>query len=88
MRIFLNTCGIVLILLSLVYFATQNNQVITITYHTGFSDTYPLWAVVIFPFFIGIITGNLLDVVKRFRLSREIRKLRRTLRATGQPADR
>jgi uncharacterized integral membrane protein len=44
------------------------------------AETFPLWGIVIVPFFIGVIAGNLLDVVQRFRLSREVKKLRRELR--------
>ena len=75
----MNTCGIVAVLLSLVYFATNNGQAITITYYAGMTETYPLWAVVLVPFFTGILAGNFLDVLKRFRLAREIKKLRREL---------
>ena len=76
MKIFLNTCAIVAILLSLIYFAMQNSQVITVTYYAGLSDNFPLWAVMIIPFFTGIIAGNLLDGLQRFRLGREIKKLK------------
>ena len=80
MKIFLNTCCIVAALISLVYFAMQNNQAVTVTYYTGMSDTFPLWGIAIIPFFVGVIAGNLLDVIQRFRLSRAVKKLRRELR--------
>ena len=88
MKIFLNTCGIVAVLLSLIYFAMQNSQVITLTYYAGMTDTFPLWAVVIIPFFTGIIAGNLLGGLKRFRLGREIKKLRRELKKYSNTANR
>lgn len=81
MRILLNTCGIVFILLSLIYFAMQNSQAVTLTYYSGMTDTFPLWGVVIIPFFTGILAGNFLDVLKRYRLSREIKNLRKELTA-------
>ena len=79
MKIFLNTCCIVAVVISLVYFAMQNNQAVTVTYYNGMSDTFPLWGIVIIPFFVGILAGNLLDVLQRFRLSRAVKKLRREL---------
>ena len=79
MKIFLNTCCIVAVLIALVYFAMQNNQAVTVTYYKGMSDTFPIWGIVIIPFFVGVVAGNLLDVVQRFRLSRAVRKLRREL---------
>ena len=88
MKIFLNTCGIVAVLLSLIYFATQNSQTVTVTYYAGMSDNFPLWAVIIIPFFTGIIAGNLLDGLKRFRLGREIKRLRRELKKYAPAANR
>ena len=79
MKIFLNTCCIVAVLISLVYFAMQNNQAVTVTYYNGVSDTFPIWGIVIIPFFVGVVAGNLLDVIQRFRLSRAVKKLRREL---------
>ena len=79
MKIFLNTCCIVAVLIALVYFAMQNNQAVTVTYYNGVSDTFPIWGIVIIPFFVGVVAGNLLDVIQRFRLSRAVKKLRREL---------
>jgi uncharacterized membrane protein YciS (DUF1049 family) len=31
------------------------------------------------PFFLGVVCGNILDVIKRLRLKKEIRRLRREL---------
>jgi uncharacterized integral membrane protein len=80
MKIFLNTCCIVVVLFALIYFAMHNSQTVTLTYYSDMADTFPLWGIVIAPFFAGVIAGNLLDVVQRFRLSREIKKLRRDMR--------
>ncbi|MBN2106948.1 MAG: LapA family protein [Deltaproteobacteria bacterium] len=80
MKIFLNTCCIVAVLFVLIYFAMHNSQAVTLTYYNDMAETFPLWGLVIAPFFIGVIAGNLLDVVQRFKLSREVKKLRRELR--------
>lgn len=88
MKIFLNTCGIVAVLFSLVYFAMQNNRPVPLTYYNGMADTFPLWGIVITPFFVGVVVGNLLDVVQRFRLSREVKKLQRELRLTQNQTNR
>jgi len=80
MKIFLNTCGIVVVLFVLIYFAMHNNQDVMLTYYGDMADTFPLWGIVIAPLFFGVLAGNLLDVVQRFKLSREVKKLRRELR--------
>jgi uncharacterized integral membrane protein len=82
MKIFLNTCCIVAVLFGLIYFAMHNSQAVTLTYYDDMADTFPLWGIVIVPFFIGVLAGNLLDVVQRFRLGRTVRKLRKELRQT------
>jgi len=82
MKIFFNTCCIVAVLFALISFAMLNNQAVSLTYYSDMAYTFPLWGIVIAPFFIGVIAGNLLDVVQRFRLSREIKKIRRELRQT------
>jgi len=80
MKIFFNTCCFVVVLLVLVYFAMNNNQAVTVSCYNGMSDTFPLWGIVIIPFFVGVVTGNLLDVIQRFRLSHALKKLRQELR--------
>lgn len=88
MRVFFNTCGIVFVLLALVYFAMNNSQYVTITLYNGQTETFQLWAVIMIPFFAGVIAGNLLDVLKRFRLASEIRTLRRQLKKASDTANR
>jgi uncharacterized integral membrane protein len=88
MRIFLNTCGVVAVLFCLVYFAMQNNQAVPLTYYNGMTNTFPIWGIALVPFFVGVVVGNLLDVFQRFRLGRELKKLRRELRLTQNQAKR
>ena len=81
MKIFFNTCAIAAVLLALIYFAMQNSQEVTITYYEAMADSFPLWSAILIPFFAGVIAGNMLDMLKRFRLGREVKKLRRELKS-------
>jgi uncharacterized integral membrane protein len=77
MRTFINTCGIIFILAILLTFAMKNNQTIEINYYYNLKLPIPIWVAVLFPFFLGVISGNLLDIIQRFRLKKEIRNLKR-----------
>jgi uncharacterized integral membrane protein len=77
MRTFVNTCGAILIIVFLVSFAMKNTQPVEINYYSEIKYQFPAWGIVAIPFFIGVVFGNLLDVFQRFRLKREIKKLRK-----------
>ncbi len=80
MRTFVNTIGIILILAVLLTFAMENTHSVRISYYT-FADSFQVWGIILIPFCIGVIVGNLLDVVQRFRLKQEIRKLKREVKS-------
>lgn len=77
MRTFINTCGIVFIIFVLLTFSMENNHPIDINYYYNIKYTFPVWTIILIPFFVGIILGNLLDVIQRFRLKNEIRRLQK-----------
>ena len=77
MRTFINTVGIILVLAVLLAFATKNTQPVEMSYYGDIRCAFPAWVLVIIPFFIGVVMGNLLDVIQRFRLKNEIRKLKK-----------
>jgi len=79
MRTLLNTCGVVIILLSLVWFAMNNSQPVALCYYPDMRYEFPVWGLVLVPFLAGIVIGNVLDVLQRFRLKREIKKLRQVM---------
>ena len=68
-----------LILLSLVYFVKQNSHEVTVTYSSALAFRFPVWGLILIPFFAGVVAGNLLDAIQRFRLKRELKTLRREL---------
>ena len=78
MRTFLNTFGLIVIMVLILTFAMQNNAKVKLNYYFGAYDCYIL-VLVLIPFFIGVIAGNLLDVIQRFRLKKEIRNLQKQL---------
>lgn len=81
MRTLLNTCGAVLIIVFLISFAMKNAQPVELNYYADVKYLFPVWGIVIIPFFVGVLFGNLLDVFQRFRLKREIKKLRKGMQA-------
>ncbi len=78
MKTLFNTIAFIIILALLIIFAVENNQPAELTY---FGITVPcrIYLLVLIPFFVGVVCGNILDIVKRFKLKKEIRRLRREL---------
>ena len=83
MRTFINTVGIVLTILILLTFSMQNTHSVDLSYYAGIQYAFPAWGLVIIPFFIGVVIGNLLDVIQRFRLKGEIRKLKKEFKGSS-----
>jgi uncharacterized integral membrane protein len=79
MRTFINTVGIVLIILVLLTFAMKNTQLVELSYYANIRFAFPAWTLVIMPFFIGVVMGNMLDVIQRFRLKNEIKRLKKDI---------
>jgi len=85
MRTLLNTAGFILILVFLITFAAENGQPANLTYYgLKFSRPIPMYLLVLIPFFAGVACGNILDVVKRFQLKKEIKRLRNELAKLDQ----
>jgi uncharacterized integral membrane protein len=83
MRTFFNTLCFIIILGLLVTFAVENNHPADITYY-GFKLGCAVYLLVLIPFFAGVVCGNILDVVKRFKLKKEIKRLRNELEKLDQ----
>ncbi|MCP4714528.1 MAG: LapA family protein [Deltaproteobacteria bacterium] len=77
MRTFINTCGIVAVIIGLLTFSMQNTHDVTVTYYNGIALVFPAWGIILMPFFFGVIAGSLLDVIQRVRLKTEIKKLKK-----------
>jgi len=77
MRTFLNTIGIVFIILVSLTFAMKNSHPVELHYYGDITYSFPAWGIILIPFFFGVISGNLLDVIQRFRCKKEIKKLKR-----------
>ena len=85
MRTFINTCGIVCFVGVLLYFSMHNTAVVTVRFSPTAAASYPLWAIIVVPFFCGVLAGNLLDVLQRFRLRKRLRQLQRQAPPAGSP---
>jgi len=83
MRTFINTFGIVFIIVIFLTFAMRNTHPVELNYYYNLQFTFPAWGVILIPFFLGVIAGNLLDVIQRFGLKNEIRKLKREFKAVS-----
>ena len=69
----------ILIILFLVSFAMKNAQPVELSYYREISYCFPAWGLVLFPFFAGVVAGNLLDAIQKLKLKSEIRKLKKIL---------
>jgi uncharacterized integral membrane protein len=78
MKTLINTISFIIIIILLIMFAVDNNQSAELRYF-GFTLPVKTYLLVLIPFFLGVVCGNILDIVKRFRLKKEIRRLRREL---------
>ena len=83
MRTFINTLGFIIILVFLITFAAENSQPVNLTYY-GLNFSCAMYLLVLIPFFFGVGCGNILDVVKRFQLKKEIKRLRNELAKLDQ----
>jgi uncharacterized integral membrane protein len=81
MRTFINTCGVVFILVVLLSFSMLNTHPVAIHYYYELTGSFPAWALVILPFFVGVLFGNALDIIQRFKLKSELRKLKQEFRS-------
>lgn len=88
MRLLLNTCGIVVILYSLVWFATHNAQTVPVQVSPSLHVEFPLWSLILAPFMVGVVMGNALDVIQKFKLRRELKRLRRSAANAISPTSR
>jgi uncharacterized integral membrane protein len=70
--------GFIIILVFLITFAAENGQPATLTYY-GKNFSCAMYLMIVIPFFVGVAGGNLVDVVKRFQLKKEIKRLRKML---------
>ncbi|MCX5894843.1 MAG: LapA family protein [Proteobacteria bacterium] len=83
MRTFINTLCLIVILLLLITFAVKNSHPVDLNYY-GLVFSCSAYLLVLVPFFIGVLCGNLFDVVKRFKLKHEIKRLRKELEKAEQ----
>jgi uncharacterized integral membrane protein len=81
MRTFINTLGVVFIIVILLSFSMKNTTPVDLNYYYNLKLTFPAWALVLLPFFLGVVAGNLLDVIQRLKLKNEIKKLKREFKS-------
>ena len=84
MRTLITTIGFILVMVLLITFSVKNSHHVELTYF-GLNVSCPAYLLVLIPFFLGVICGNMLDIVKRFKLKNEIRRLRRELEKIERP---
>ena len=80
MRNFFNTIFFAALVLFFVTFALSNSQSIALNFFGSFLRPIPVSLLIIVPFLVGIVLGSFLDVVERFSMRREVKKLRKELK--------
>ena len=80
MRNFFNTIFFALLVLFFVTFALSNSQSISLNFFGTYLRPIPVSLLILVPFLVGIILGSFLDIVERFSMRREVKKLRKELK--------
>ena len=80
MRNFFNTIFFALLVLFFVTFALSNSQTISLNFFGTYLRPIPVSLLILVPFLVGIILGSFLDIVERFSMRREVKKLRKGLK--------
>ncbi len=80
MRNFFNTIFFAALVLFFVTFALSNSQSIALNFFGSFLRPIPVSLLILVPFLVGIVLGSFLDVVERFSMRREVKKLRKELK--------
>ena len=80
MRNFFNTIFFAALVLFFVTFALSNSQSIALNFFGTFLRPIPVSLLILVPFLVGIVLGSFLDVVERFSMRREVKKLRKELK--------
>ena len=80
MRNFFNTIFFAALVLFFVTFALSNSQSIELNFFGTFLRPMPVSLLILVPFLAGIVLGSFLDVVERFSMRREVKKLRKELK--------
>ena len=83
MRNFFNTIFFAALVLFFVTFALSNSQSIALNFFGTFLRPIPVSLLILVPFLVGIVLGSFLDVVERFSMRREVKKLRKELKGHG-----
>lgn len=79
MRNFFNTIFFVVIILFFVTFSLSNSQSIQLNFFGMLLRPIPISLLVLIPFLVGIVLGSILDIVERFSLKREVKRLKNEL---------
>ena len=79
MRNFLNTIFFVAIILFFLTFSLSNSQTIQLNFFGILLRPIPISLLILIPFLVGIVLGSILDIVERFSLKREIKRLKNEL---------
>ena len=80
MRNFFNTIFFALLVLFFVTFALSNSQSISLNFFGTYLRPIPVSLLILVPFLVGIILGSFLDIVERFSMRREVKKLRKEIK--------
>lgn len=80
MRNFLNTVLFALVSLFFITFSLSNSQSIQLNFFGLLLKPIPVSLLVLIPFLVGVVLGNILGLAERFSLKREMKRLRKELK--------
>lgn len=80
MRNFLNTVLFALVSLFFITFSLSNSQSIQLNFFGLLLKPIPVSLLVLIPFLVGVVLGNILGLAERFSLKREVKRLRKELK--------
>jgi len=80
MRNFLNTLFFALIISFFVMFSLSNSQLFQLNFFGLLLKPIPISLLILIPFIAGLVLGSILDLVERFSLRREVKRLKKELK--------
>lgn len=80
MKNFLNTVLFALVSLFFITFSLSNSQSIQLNFFGLLLKPIPVSLLVLIPFLVGVVLGNILGLAERFSLKREMKRLRKELK--------
>jgi uncharacterized integral membrane protein len=74
------TVVVTLIVMFVITFALENTKPVELRYFDFFQTSIPIWMLIFIAFLAGVIFTGFMGIVERFRLTRTVNRLNKTIR--------